>query len=127
MSDKFYNLAYLSCVRAISCGGSSINSKGFSPTEGYMVSLKMCEQTYEMPEDTSVPQNLYDVIGNRLEDLFGTAKYIQNAYVGTWVDNSIIYVGISIRVDDLDIAKRFGIKEKQLSIYDVANDKAIKL
>ena len=49
------------------------------------------------------------------------------AYCGLWIDNNILYLDISIRVNDLKLAKRLGLKNKQLAIFNLKNLESIYL
>ena len=51
----------------------------------------------------------------------------KNEYIGLWIDNNKIYIDISKHYKDKKQALKIGIKNKQLAIYDIKNDKSIYL
>lgn len=93
------------------------NLKAINKNCGYMVSKIGYEKTFSI---------------NELDELEKSIREYQkllknNEYIGIWIDNNIIYLDISKHYLALDKAKKVGIKNKQLAIYDLKNEKSIDL
>jgi hypothetical protein len=101
-------------------GGVSYNitTGDYNPTDGYMVSLP----GYEMAFDKVEEQDIKDYIVANIEALTN-----DNAYFGVWYDGNLIYLDISIKINDLYEACYSGITNEQLAIFDNANTVAIHL
>lgn len=86
---------------------------------GFMVSL----------EGTEVQKNVNDINGIKkaIEEKQEIIKDKNNMYIGLWLDNNIMYIDISINIEDKTEALEFGKYNKQLAIYDLENNDSIYL
>lgn len=92
-------------------GGATLKSNGdhLSLNTGYMVSLAGYEKQLKIDSLALNEVNKYLLLAKKLK-----------AYCGLWIDNGVLFLDISIRVNDLKLAKSLAIKNKQLAIYDLA-------
>lgn len=86
---------------------------------GFMVSL----------EGAEVQKNINDINGIKkaIEEKQEIIKNKNNMYIGLWFDNNIMYIDISINIEDKTEALEFGKHNKQLAIYDLENNDSIYL
>lgn len=86
---------------------------------GFMVSL----------EGAEVQKNINDINGIKkaIEEKQEIIKNKNNMYIGLWLDNNIMYIDISININDKVEALEFGKYNKQLAIYDIVNNDSIYL
>lgn len=88
---------------------------------GYVASIFGYEKTYNM--DALNMEQLS-------ADMQAYSKYVsehQNAYIGLWIDNGMLYLDISKHIAKKQNAIEFGKRNNQLSVYDVINDAYIDL
>jgi len=116
-------------------GGASYNfSTGIlNPTSGWMVSITDHEQKYPIPKDyiefgkliTDYLYKNFESVGTRLDILFNEPTL----YLGLWInkDDNLLYVDISECYEWFTEAVHFGMKYKQLAIYDCANKREFKI
>lgn len=102
-------------------GGFTIDNeyKKIDKKSGYMVSLLGFETTVNIKNIDKI-----DAIINDYKKIIGNKKEL---YIGAWLDNDIIYIDISKHIEKKQNAVNFGIKNKQLSIYDIKNNDCINL
>lgn len=86
---------------------------------GYMVSLEGTE--------SQVAGNDYQAIKKAIEEKQAIIQDSKNLYIGLWLDGGIMYVDISININDKIEALEFAKKNKQLAIYDLVNNDSIYL
>lgn len=86
---------------------------------GFMVSLEGTE--------TQVQGNDYRAIMKAIKDKQTIIKDRENLYIGLWLDGGIMYIDISINIEDKTEALEFGKYNKQLAIYDLVNNDNIYL
>lgn len=86
---------------------------------GYMVSLEGTE--------SQVTGNDYQAIKKAIEEKQAIIQDSKNLYIGLWLDGGIMYVDISININDKIEALEFAKKNKQLAIYDLVNNDSIYL
>lgn len=86
---------------------------------GFMVSL----------EGAEVQKNINDINGIKkaIEEKQEIIKNKNNMYIGLWLDNNIMYIDISINIQDKTEALEFAKYNKQLAIYDIINNDSIYL
>jgi hypothetical protein len=86
---------------------------------GFMVSL----------EGAEVQKNINDINGIKkaIEEKQKIIKDKNNIYIGLWLDNNIMYIDISINIQDKTEALEFAKYNKQLAIYDIINNDSIYL
>lgn len=107
--------------RIIENGGATLTSelKQAELTRGFMVSLEGAE--------SQVQGNDYQAIIKAIEEKQNIIKDNDNLYIGLWLDGGIMYIDLSINIQDkteaLEVAKR----NKQLAIYDLINNDSIYL
>ena len=86
---------------------------------GFMVSLKGTE--------TQTKGDDYQAIKKTIEEKQEIIKDNNNMYIGLWLDSGIMYIDISININDKVEALEFGKYNKQLAIYDIVNNDSIYL
>ncbi|MCI7555073.1 MAG: hypothetical protein MST00_06550 [Tenericutes bacterium] len=87
--------------------------------KGFMVSL---EGTESQVQDTD-----YKAINQAIADKKEIIKDRDNLYIGLWLDNNIMYIDISINIQDKTEALEFAKYNRQLAIYDLASNDSIYL
>lgn len=99
-------------------GGATIDNHGSIKLfdRGYMVSLANYEKqtTIDRLHIATLKKYLY------LASLYGL-------YVGFWLDDGVLYVDMSKRIENKQQAIDFGLYNKQISIYDLKNQTTIYL
>lgn len=92
-------------------GGATLKPNGdhLSINAGYMVSLSGYEKKISLDNLALNELNKYLLLAKK-----------QKAYCGLWIENNCLYLDISIRVENLQLAKSLAIKNKQLAIFDLA-------
>ena len=100
-------------------GGATLTKelKALEKNNGYMVSLLGYEKTFTFDQLEDLEQNIK-----------GYQKQLKNnEYIGLWIDNNIIYLDISKHYIKKEKAKKAGVKNKQLAIFDLKEKKSIYL
>lgn len=87
--------------------------------KGFMVSLEGTE--------TQTKDDDYQAIKKAIEEKQTIIKDKNNMYIGLWFDNNIMYIDISININDKVEALEFAKYNKQLAIYDIINNDNIYL
>jgi hypothetical protein len=108
-------------------GGFSVKaltSLGYEPLKssmGFMVSIKKYEEALE-PKDFTYERVKAYLSKEGLEGEF------RRLYFGGWLDNEgYIYLDMNIYILDFVMAIKEAIKQNQLAIYDLKNEKSIYL
>lgn len=98
-------------------GGITLDkeSKKARLTDGFMVSLYGTE--YKTENKKEVLEKVSEYIGN-IQDKNGL-------YVGVWLEKGCYYVDYSINIIDRVETLEFGKKNKQISIYNITEDKCL--
>lgn len=86
---------------------------------GFMVSLEGTE--------TQTKGDDYQAIKKAIEEKQEIIKDNNDLYIGLWLDNNIMYIDISINIQDKTEALEFAKYNKQLAIYDIINNNSIYL
>ena len=86
---------------------------------GYMVSLEGVE--------TQVKGDDYQAINQAIKEKQEIIKDNNNMYIGLWLDNNIMYIDISININDKVEALEFAKYNKQLAIFDIVKNDSIYL
>lgn len=86
---------------------------------GFMVSLEGTE--------TQTKGDDYQAIKKAIEEKQTIIKDNNNMYIGLWLDSDIMYIDISININNKVEALEFGKYNKQLAIYDIVNNDSIYL
>lgn len=86
---------------------------------GFMVSLEGTE--------TQTQGDDYQAINQAIKEKQEIIKNKNNLYIGLWLDNNIMYIDISININDKVEALEFAKYNKQLAIYDLENNDSIYL
>lgn len=104
--------------KIIKNGGATLNSNGESVlfVRGYQVSKKDC-YTLEVRNVNKILKAV-----NGLLDTITAGEF-----VGLWVDNGLIYIDVSERVERLSAAISLGIERKQKSMFDWCLSRCIGL
>ena len=107
--------------RIIKNGGDTLTSelKKAKLTTGFMVSLEGAE--------SQIKGDDYNAIKKAIEEKQEIIKDNKNLFIGLWLDGGIMYVDISININDKVEALEFAKKNKQLAIYDLKNNDSIYL
>lgn len=87
--------------------------------KGFMVSLEGTE--------SQVAGNDYNEIMKAIADKKEIIKDRDNLYIGLWLDDNIMYVDISININDKIEALEFAKYNRQLAIFDLVNNDSIYL
>ena len=87
--------------------------------KGYMVSLEGTE--------SQVQGNNYNAIIEAVKEKQEIIQDKDNLYIGLWLDNDIMYIDISINIQDKADALEFAKYNRQLAIYDLVNNDSIYL
>ena len=99
--------------------GTSINTLGEKPVDGYMVAI---DTTYYIPAAELSIKALKKFIAKR-------KKYINSDddYFGTWADDRTgdIHLNVSHRFQNKDEALSFASAKNSLAIYDIKNRESI--
>lgn len=100
-------------------GGATLTKelKALKKDNGFMVSKIGCEKTFTFDNLEELEKEVINY-KNKLKN---------NEYIGLWLDNDTIYLDISKYYTTKDRAIKTGIKNKQIAIYDIKNDKSIYL
>jgi hypothetical protein len=106
----------------INNGGSSTNMSGNHPTTGYMVALEGSELMVKPDWFNIVTLNKF------IEDQYNLLYY-SNYYLGTWLDtnDNLVYLDVSVNVDNYDDAIKLAEYNFQLAIYDVVKHESVYL
>ena len=105
--------------RIIKDGGATL-TKELTKAElngGYMVSLEGAE--------SQVKGDDYNAIKKAIEEKQAIIKDSKNLFIGLWLDGGIMYIDISINIEDRSEALEFAKRNKQLAIYDLINNDSI--
>jgi hypothetical protein len=86
---------------------------------GFMVSLEGTE--------TQTQGDDYQAIKKAIEEKQEIIKDKNNMFIGLWLDSGIMYIDISININDKVEALEFAKYNKQLAIYDIVNNDSIYL
>lgn len=107
--------------RIIENGGETLTKelKKASIKGGFMVSLEGTE-TQTQGED-------YQAINQAIKEKQEIIKNKNNLYIGLWLDNNIMFIDVSININDKVEALEFAKYNKQLAIYDLENNDSIYL
>ena len=109
-------------INDIICKGGATLDKDLQPIDtktGYMVSYFETEKTFDLSDIDY--KEISKLILKRQADLK------ENEYLGFWINKGILYVNVSILINDFKQAKKVGIDNNQLSIYDLMNNNSIKI
>jgi len=88
-----------------------------NPKSGYFVGIKGTE--YKLGNEAKDIQNFVLMNSVHLSD--------RNNFVGSWVENGLLYLDIVVMFDSLKEAKKEGVNRGQLAIYDANNKNVIEL
>lgn len=114
MLDKIIN-------EAIKKGGATLTATldNASLKYNYMVSLYGHEATFKVDDTEGLKEGLktYQKKASGKKDL----------YIGLWVNDGLVYLDLSVNICKKRDALRIGKQNKQQAIYDVKNNKDIKI
>ena len=109
-------------INDIICKGGATLDRDLQPIDsktGYMVSYFETEKTFNIDKID------YEAISNIILERQADLK--ENEYLGFWIYEGKLYIDISINILDLKQAKKVGINNNQLAIYDLSNDTSIEI
>lgn len=86
---------------------------------GFMVSLEGTE--------TQTQGDDYQAINQAIKEKKEIIKNSNNMYIGLWFDNNIMYIDISINIQNKTEALELAKYNKQLAIYDLENNNSVYL
>lgn len=102
-------------------GGATFNPyTELVPTKGFMVSVAESEEIINLKEFTQ------DVLNTFVRSNVASLLREEN-FVGVWVENGFVYLDISRNISTLIRAMSMAKEESQLAIYNLDNQKVIKL
>lgn len=105
-------------LRIIKNGGATICKDGTLATfkKGFQVSKKDC-YTLEVEQINNILKSV-----NNLLDTINS-----NEFCGVWVDSGLVYIDVSINIENKKTAIQKGLELQQISIFDWANKNCIYL
>jgi hypothetical protein len=112
MSKNVSQIAKRIYTETIEKQGVSVNMDGLIPVKGYMVGLYSCEKKINILEFTVNDVEKY--ILNHADFLFNPIYF-----VGTWINNDVVYMDISTNIMHKDQALKCAKIELQICIWDV--------
>lgn len=98
---------------------TSILTGEMNPKTGFMCSLKDCAIINIAQFNTS---SIEEIIRDNKKLLLE-----ENIYLGTWVNEGMIYIDISENITNIEEARAVGITRKQLAIFDCSKKEVITL
>jgi len=115
-------------------GTFTLDGDGISFDSGYMVSVWGYEHQITLP-DCMFPQKdvtLHSAVGQYMQYINHAFSHTHGdsdltSYIGTWVDEGVMYLDVSRNVDTLSRAERLAQYNRQLAIYDCTNKCVIRL
>ena len=113
--NKFYNN-----ILEQNGGSYNIVTGDVNPITGYMVSIKGCEQRIILDNFTKEALNSFLIENIHL-------LCLDVYYLGAWVHNGYVYLDVSVNEPSESRALKLAKTNKQLAIYDCANQVAIQL
>ena len=111
---KLYSISNPIFRQTIENQGCSMNLDGISPVTGYMVGTKGNE----------VKVNVLDFNAGHIDSFIRSnlsPLYDRTYFVGTWIDNDVVYMDISVNCQSKAEALRRGKENGQICIWDVLN------
>jgi len=102
-------------------GGNTLTSDLKESTEkkGFYVSLIGHEKTFLLNDIKNIEKTIL-----KYQQLIKNKK---NVFIGLWIENNLFYIDISKHYLNKQQAIKQGVKNKQLAIYDIKNNKSIYL
>lgn len=106
-------------LAAIEAGiDATFNQGGYSfaqdwqpaPSSGYFVGL----EGIQVPADDFKPSTVLRFACDHAALLYAHGD---TAVVGTWLDNGIVYIDVTVRVDEVDAAMALAREHQQLAVY----------
>ena len=91
--------------------------KSIKAKKGFMVSLQGYEKKCKTDEETE----------KAIKENMEIVKGLDGAYLGAWIDEGIVYIDISVLVENKEDAMELGKINNQLAIYDIKNNESIYL
>ena len=110
--------------QTINKGGASYNPEfGIVPESGYMVSIRdVIKVSFDNKEET-----VQDAVLKALKQSGDLLAHSDN-FLGSWVsEDQYLYIDVAKNVQDIRPAIELGMINDQLAIYDIVNDREIKL
>lgn len=101
-------------------GGATINLLGDSPKKGFMVATEGNEKQIKVSQFNH--KTLKKYLAKNKEELKG-----KNKFIGTWINEGIVYVDISERIVNKDRAIELGKDRKQLAIFNIKTFEEVML
>lgn len=93
--------------------------KKLDKKSGFMVSILGLKKTIQKKD--------INTLDNIIMEYKKIIENKKNMYIGFWIDNDLIYIDVSKHIEKKQNAVQFGIKNKQLAIYDIKNNTCIDL
>jgi hypothetical protein len=114
-------------LQSIKNGGATFNYELSGPVKnGYMVSLYGYETKISNFNSRSLSEKISYFI-DFIDKNHNKLKRNSGLFIGIWYEKKTdtLYLDLSVRYVGLDNALKFGKDQKQISIYDIVNDKVI--
>ena len=112
MKKELYSISNLIFRQTVENQGCSMNLDGVSPVHGYMVGIFGHELRVNILEFNS--GHVDGFIRANLDYL-----HYRNTYIGTWIENDVVYLDISNNIQDKIQALKCANIERQICIWDV--------
>ena len=112
MKKELYSISNPIFRQTIENQGCSMNLDGVSPVHGYMVSIQGKEQKI----------NILDFNAGHVDSFIRTnldKLHDRDYFIGTWIDNDVVYLDLSINRPDLSVALFIAKHTHQICIWDV--------
>ena len=110
--SKLFSISNPIFKQTIENQGCSMNMKSLIPDSGYMVSLKGMELKINVIDFS--PEHVDHFIRKNLSCLFN-----KSCYIGTWINNDLVYLDISLNIKDKNQALEYAKANGQICIWDV--------
>ena len=108
-------IAKLIAERTLENGGCTMSIDGCEPLTGFAVGTGgIVVPLSQFSEE--VVERFSQSIGERV--LINGERF--GAYIGTWVDNGMVYLDRTVIIHDKDAALKTGLALKQQAIYDIS-------
>ena len=120
MKNDLFSLAYPVYKKTLEVSGCSLNLSNEAPVTGYMVSLKGYEARVPLLDFNS--GHVDQFIRNNLKLL-----YNRKCFIGTWIESDIVFIDISMNLQNKRASLAFAQDNGQIAIWDVLNKKEIDL
>ncbi|MFI6682534.1 hypothetical protein [Streptomyces sp. NPDC050485] len=108
------------CRAIVNDGGLTFSPILPTPVGGFMVSIAGSERT--VPIESFGPEVLAEYMAD-----YASHVASRGLFYGAWIDGGMVYLDLSMNVQDRAEAMALGRLESQLAIFDIANNDVVSL